>query len=119
MSVQFIACPDIGGFKDVSVIEVLVKAGDVIALETPLVTLETDKATMDVPASLAGRVVEVLITKASKVSQGTPLVKVEAEAAKKKKEDDDRADREWTKGNVLSGRVGQHPVYKRLPRLLP
>jgi dihydrolipoamide dehydrogenase len=81
VSVQVIACPDIGGFKDVSVIDVLVKAGDAIALETPLVTLETDKATMDVPASIAGRVVEVLITKASKVSQGTPLVKVEAAGA--------------------------------------
>jgi dihydrolipoamide dehydrogenase len=81
VSVQVIACPDIGGFKDVAVIDVLVKAGDVIALESPLVTLETDKATMDVPASIAGRIVEVLVTKASKVSQGTPLVKVEAAGA--------------------------------------
>ncbi len=81
MSVREIACPDIGGFKDVAVIDVLVKAGDVIALEAPLVTLETDKATMDVPASVAGRVVEVLVTKASKVSQGTPLVRVEVAGA--------------------------------------
>ena len=81
MSVREIACPDIGGFKDVAVIDVLVKPGDVIALEAPLVTLETDKATMDVPASIAGRVVEVLVTKASKVSQGTLLVRVEAEGA--------------------------------------
>lgn len=81
MSVQVIACPDIGGFKDVAVIDVLVKAGDVIALETPLLTLETDKATMDVPAPLAGRVLEVLVTRTSKVSQGTPLVKLEVEGA--------------------------------------
>jgi len=81
VSVREIACPDIGGFKDVAVIDVLVKAGDVIALEAPLVTLETDKATMDVPASVAGRVLEVLVTKASKVSQGTLLVRVEAEGA--------------------------------------
>ena len=81
MSVREIACPDIGGFKDVAVIDVLVKPGDVIALEAPLVTLETDKATMDVPASIAGRVVEVLVTKASKVSQGTLLLRVEAEGA--------------------------------------
>jgi dihydrolipoamide dehydrogenase len=81
VSVQVVACPDIGGFKDVAVIDVLVKAGDVVALETPLLTLETDKATMDVPSSLAGRVLEVLVTKASKVSQGTPLVKLEVEGA--------------------------------------
>ena len=54
MSVQDIACPDIGDFKDVLVIDVLVRAGDLIALEAPVVTLETDKATMDVPATVAG-----------------------------------------------------------------
>ena len=73
MSLTEIACPDIGNFKDV-----LVKPGDVIALETPLVTLETDKATMDVPSSAAGRVVEVLVARGAKVSQGTPLARVEA-----------------------------------------
>ncbi len=77
MSVQEIACPDIGNFQDVLVIDVLVKAGDVIALETPLVTLETDKATMDVPATAAGKVMEVLVARGGKVSQGTPLVRVE------------------------------------------
>ena len=81
MSFAEIACPDIGGFKDVQVIEVLVKPGDVIALEAPIVTLETDKATMDVPASIAGRVVEVLVTRGGKVSQGTVLVRVEAAGA--------------------------------------
>ena len=78
MSFTEIACPDIGGFKDVLVIEVLVKPGDVIALEAPIVTLETDKATMDVPATIAGRVLEVLVTRGGKVSQGTALVRVEA-----------------------------------------
>jgi dihydrolipoamide dehydrogenase len=81
VNVQQIACPDIGGFKDVLVIDILVKVGDVIALEAPLITLETDKATMDVPASAAGKVLEVLVTRGGKVSQGTPLVRVEAAAA--------------------------------------
>lgn len=81
MSAQEIACPDIGNFQDVLVIDVLVKAGDVIALETPLVTLETDKATMDVPSTAAGTVLEVLVTRGGKVSQGTPLVRVDAAAA--------------------------------------
>ncbi len=80
MSVQDIACPDIGDFKDVLVIDVLVTPGDTIALEAPVVTLETDKATMDVPATVAGRVIEVLVTKGSKVSQGTVLARVEGVA---------------------------------------
>src|SRR4029079_14426384 len=78
VSVQEIACPDIGDFKDVLVIEVLVKTGDVISLDAPIVTLETEKATMDVPATVAGRVLEVLVARGSKVSQGTVLAKVEA-----------------------------------------
>ena len=80
MSVQEIACPDIGNFQDVLVIDVLVKAGDVIALETPLITLETDKATMDVPATAAGKVLEVLVASGGKVSQGTPLLRLEMAA---------------------------------------
>ena len=75
--IREIACPDIGNFKDVVIVDVLVKPGDTIELETPLVTLETDKATMDVPASSAGRVTEVLIRRGGKVSQGTVLVRVE------------------------------------------
>ena len=81
MSVQEIACPDIGDFKDVLVIDVLVQPGDVIALEAPVVTLETDKATMDVPSTVAGRVLEVLVSRGSKVSQGVVLARVEASGA--------------------------------------
>jgi dihydrolipoamide dehydrogenase len=74
-------CPDIGAFKDVTVVDILVAVGDAIALESPLVTLETEKATMDVPATTAGRVVAVLFDKNSKISQGTPLVRVAVAAA--------------------------------------
>jgi dihydrolipoamide dehydrogenase len=76
-----IVCPDLGDFKDVPVIEVLVKPGDSIELETPLLTLETDKATMDVPSTAAGKVVEVLVGKGSKISKGTPLLVIETGAA--------------------------------------
>ena len=75
-----VTCPDLGDFKDVAVIDVLVKPGDVIAVDTPLVTLETDKATMDVPSSTAGKVAEVLVQKGSRVSKGTPLVRLESAA---------------------------------------
>jgi dihydrolipoamide dehydrogenase len=76
-----LACPDIGNFKDVAVVDVLVKAGEVIEIDTPLVTLETDKATMDVPATSAGTVTAVLVERGGKVSQGTPLVRVATSGA--------------------------------------
>ena len=80
MSSTPILCPDIGNFKDVEVIEVLVKAGDQIEAETPLLTLETEKATMDVPSPQAGVISEVLVKKGGRVSQGTPLVTLEVAA---------------------------------------
>jgi dihydrolipoamide dehydrogenase len=77
VSVREITCPDLGDFKDIPIIDVLVAAGDSIEIDTPLVTLETDKATMDVPSPAAGKVVEVLISKGSRVSKGTPLLRLE------------------------------------------
>jgi pyruvate dehydrogenase E2 component (dihydrolipoamide acetyltransferase) len=72
--------PDIGGFKDVSVIEVLVKAGEQIDKETPLITLETEKATMDVPAPAAGRIREVKVKAGDKVSEGSLILLLEVAA---------------------------------------
>jgi dihydrolipoamide dehydrogenase len=74
--------PDLGDFKDVEVIEVLVKPGDSVEPETPLVTLETDKATMDVPATAAGQVAEVAVKKGDRVSAGSLLLRLaDAEGA--------------------------------------
>ena len=70
--------PDIGNFTDVDVVDVLVKPGDVIELDAPLVTLETDKASMDVPATTAGRITEVLLKRGDKVSKGSLIARVEA-----------------------------------------
>jgi pyruvate dehydrogenase E2 component (dihydrolipoamide acetyltransferase) len=70
--------PDIGDFKDVEVIEVLVKPGDSISVDTPLITLETEKATMDVPATAAGKVKSVAVKKGDRVSKGSVIVEVEA-----------------------------------------
>ncbi|MDH4175556.1 MAG: hypothetical protein OEV97_17630, partial [Betaproteobacteria bacterium] len=69
-----ISVPDIGDFKDVEVIEVLVKAGDTIAAEQSLITVESDKATMEIPAPGAGMVRELRIKVGDKVSQGTPIL---------------------------------------------
>jgi len=68
--------PDIGGFKDVSVIDVLVTPGQQIEKETPLITIETEKAAMDVPAPLAGLVAEVRLKRGDKVSQGSLILRL-------------------------------------------
>lgn len=72
-----IAVPDIGEDGEVDVIDVLVAVGDVIEAEDGLITLETDKATMDVPSSHAGTVKEVLISTGDKVKQGSIVIKLE------------------------------------------
>ena len=71
--------PDIGDFSDVPVIEVLVEVGDRIRPEDPLVTLESDKATMDVPAPTAGVVRELAVAVGDNVSEGSVLLRIEAE----------------------------------------
>ena len=73
--------PDIGNFKDVAVIDVLVKAGDSIAIDTPLVTLESDKATMDVPSTAVGVIEKVHISKDGKVNAGDLIATVRADGA--------------------------------------
>jgi len=65
--------PDIGDYSDVPVIEVLVGVGDAVNVEDPLVTLESDKATMDIPAPVSGTVTGVLVTVGDRVSEGTPI----------------------------------------------
>ena len=79
-----ITVPDLGDFKDVEVIDVLVKPGDKIEVDTPLLTLETEKATMDVPSSEAGVVKEVAVKKGDRVSKGSVILSVEAAAKAEK-----------------------------------
>lgn len=73
--------PDLGDFHDVEVIEVLVRKGDTVAVDSPLITLETDKATMDVPSTAAGRVAAVSVKKGDRVSKGSAVVVLESTAA--------------------------------------
>ena len=76
-----VTVPDIGDFTDVPVIEILVSPGEEVGADDPLVTLESDKATMDVPAPFAGKVVDVLVELNAKVSEGTPLLTMEPAGA--------------------------------------
>ena len=69
-----VTVPDLGGFKDVAVIDVLVKPGQAVDVETPLITVESDKATMDIPSTSAGTVESVAVKPGDKVSTGSPVV---------------------------------------------
>jgi pyruvate dehydrogenase E2 component (dihydrolipoamide acetyltransferase) len=80
-SVEQVLVPDIGDFDEVPVIEVLVAVGDTVAAEDPLVTLESDKATMEVPSPVAGKVAELKVSVGDKVSEGSALLTVEVDGA--------------------------------------
>src|SRR6516164_4276209 len=80
-SVVEVRVPDMGNFKDVAVIDVLVKPGDSIAIDTPLVTLESDKATMDVPSTAVGVVEKVHASKGGTVNTGDLIATVRADSA--------------------------------------
>jgi dihydrolipoamide dehydrogenase len=80
MATVEVKVPDIGDFKDVPVIEVLVKPGDAVKPEDPLVTLESDKATMDVPSPAAGTVKAIAVKVGDKISQGSTLLTLESAA---------------------------------------
>ncbi len=80
MSTIEVKVPDIGDFKDVPVIEILVKPGDDVKLDDPLITLESDKATMEVPAPIAGKVVSILIKAGDRVGEGKAILTLESGA---------------------------------------
>ena len=77
---QTLEVPDLGDFGDVDVIEVHVTAGSKVGIDDPLLTLETDKATMDIPSTAAGTIESVLVRVGDKVSTGVPVVTIDAEA---------------------------------------
>ena len=81
MSAQDIKVPDLGSFQDVPVIDVLVQPGDVVEVDTPLLTLETDKATMDVPSPIAGTVEAITVVRGAKVSTGSVIARIVASAS--------------------------------------
>ncbi|WP_224417826.1 biotin/lipoyl-containing protein, partial [Modicisalibacter sp. R2A 31.J] len=79
MSSEIIKVPDIGGSEDVEIIEVAVSVGDVIEPEDTMITLESDKASMDVPAPKGGKVVKILVKEGDTVSEGDDILELEAE----------------------------------------
>ncbi len=127
--------PDIGDFSDVEVIEVHVAAGDAIAKDDSLITLESDKATMDVPSPESGEVTEVLVSLGDKISEGDPILKLKGastadaeptsapapqtaapSAPKPTKESEQH---ESTADDVPSPRIGSDPFAPKRPPVLP
>ena len=78
MALIEVSVPDIGDFKDVAVIEILVKPGDTVAVEQSLVTVESDKASMEIPSSAAGVVKELKLALGDKINQGTLILLLES-----------------------------------------
>ena len=78
MAVVEVKVPDIGDFKEVAVIELLVKPGDAVKAEQSLITVESDKASMEIPSSHAGVVKELKVALGDKVSEGTLILTLEA-----------------------------------------
>lgn len=81
MAVEEIRVPDIGGYRDVSIVEVFVQAGDTVAAEEGLISLESDKAVMEVPSPFSGKIVELIITGDDTVSEGDLIALIEVEGA--------------------------------------
>lgn len=104
--------PDIGEFADVDVIEVQVSVGDEVAAEDSLITLETEKAAMDVPAPVAGRVEEMFIAEGDKVSEGTVILKLAAANVDAEKPADAPSD-------PAAAAVSAAPVQKAEPAAIP
>ncbi len=83
--VKQVKVPDIGDFDGVPVIEVLIKAGDTVAKDDGLVTLESDKATMEVPAPFAGTVREVKVSEGDEVAEGDLLALIEPDGRRRRR----------------------------------
>jgi len=81
VSTEIIRVPDIGGATDVEVIEVSVKVGDIIEVDQSIIVLETDKASMDVPSSQAGKVTKISVAEGDKVSEGDEVLVIELESS--------------------------------------
>ncbi len=128
---QAVSVPDIGDYHDVPVIEVLVREGDVVAKDDTLVTLESDKATLDVPAPVAGTVRALKLKTGDKVSKGSPICTLEVEAsapagaegsddepaAAPKQATAERAERVAETAEPAAGNLGQAPLPPPMSRL--
>jgi len=92
MATEEVKVPDIGDFSDIPVITILVAAGDTVNEEDPLVELESDKATMEVPSPVAGKVLEIKVAEGDKVSEGSVILTMEVEGVAASADEPKKAD---------------------------
>ena len=98
MAAQIINIPDLGEAEDVEVIEVCVKDGDQVDSEDPIIVLESDKAAMEIPASVIGKVISIEVSIGDKVTSGSPFLKIEvSEDAEHQAEEDSHEDQDEEK----------------------
>ena len=109
MALIEVQVPDIGDFDEVGVIEVLVKAGDTVKVEQSLITVESDKASMEIPSSAAGVVKELKVKLGDKVAKGSVILTVEADAAAAPAPAAAAAARAGDGGPALQPAAKQHP----------
>ncbi|MBP1152124.1 MULTISPECIES: dihydrolipoyllysine-residue acetyltransferase [Methylocaldum] len=106
-----VVVPDIGDFKNVEIIEVLVKPGDVIKADDSLITLESDKAAMEVPSPFSGVVKEMQVNVGDRVSMGSPILQLElADRAQPEREEKAPPEAEAEAGKIVSGEAAPKPV---------
>lgn len=120
MANKNITVPDIGGAADVDVIEVLVKVGDHVKVDTPLITLESDKATMEVPSSDEGVVKELKVKTGDKISQGSTILVLETSAAVTEKPAAKEAPAKTAETSApKSEAISEAPVKEAAPMVVP
>ena len=112
---QNISVPDIGDFKDVEVIEVLVKPGDKISKDDPIVTIESDKSSVEIPSPSTGKIKDLKVKIGDKVSEGSVLATIEkSEVENKKKEDSKKEEKEPKQNGSLNNEKITQQVKKTL-----
>ena len=122
MSNGIIKVPDIGDVGAVEIIEVLVEVGDTIAKDDLIVTLESDKATMEVPSEIAGVVTKVMVNVGDEVAEGTDLIEIEASAEKaapKKKESEPKQETKQDHKTETPKKVVEKPMPKQVKKAPP
>jgi pyruvate dehydrogenase E2 component (dihydrolipoyllysine-residue acetyltransferase) len=114
-----VTIPDIGDFKDVPIIEILVKAGDTVEADQPVVTLESDKATMDVPSPAAGQIAEIVAKVGDKVSMGTVIARLAADAGADNSDEADAKEEEDAAEAPETSPVAPRDLPPALPKGAP
>ncbi|MDZ7782756.1 MAG: biotin/lipoyl-containing protein [Halioglobus sp.] len=109
MSIEQVNVPDIGGAEGAEVIELLVQVGDEVQVDDGLVLLESDKASMEIPSTVAGKVVEMLVSEGDELVEGAPVAKIEvAGDADDAGQSDQRKEKARQAGGRHQGREGRH-----------